>query len=65
MLTLDVALPISLYAFVQMAFICLGTVGVIVSVNPWYVNQSMRWDSPPFPFSHTHHHTIDTGSSFS
>lgn len=32
---LDVALPVSLYAFVQMALICLGTIAVIVSVNPW------------------------------
>lgn len=32
---LDVALPTSLYAFVQMAMICLGTIAVVVSVNPW------------------------------
>jgi hypothetical protein len=32
---LDVALPTSLYAFVQMLLVCLGTVGVVVSVNPW------------------------------
>jgi hypothetical protein len=34
-LTLDVTLPTSLYAFVQMALICLGTIAVVVSVNPW------------------------------
>lgn len=31
----DVLLPVTMFSFVQTMLICLGTIGVVVSVNPW------------------------------
>lgn len=34
-LVCDSVLPVMVYAFLQTIFMCLGTVFVVVSVNPW------------------------------
>lgn len=31
----DSVLPVMVYAFLQTIFMCIGTVFVVVSVNPW------------------------------
>ena len=38
----DALLPVTMYSFLQTMLMCLGTIGIVISVNPWYEKEGGR-----------------------